>query len=539
MIKFTNNAFGTLSAGILAADTSISLTAGHGARFPTTSGNDYFYSTLVDSSLNLEVVKCTTRAVDTLTVVRAQDGFAARDYPSGSRLELRLCNAYLKALAQEAATAITIGGTDTYTGTLDPAPEGYNDNQIYFGRVTNANTVSNPTLNLNSFGAKTIKRLDGAAAQIGDLAAGHVAFFAYNGTDMLLMNPMKPQAASVGAVHLASSSLGQHVTMINGTLVHSRAGSAETIAIETLAGADPTAADPVLFLFRNATVSTGDFAVLTLTAAHSLTISSGSTLATVNNEAFRLWFVMFNDGGTLRLGVVRATAGSNAVAWSHMSLKGWGIASSTAEGGAGAADSAQVIYTGTAVTSKAYVIIGYSTWESGLAAVGTWNTAPSRVQLFGGGTPAPGERVQYVRERDAAMATATTDTVDDDTIPTSTEGDEYVDAVITPTSSSNVIEAHWFLGYLSSDGSAFTAQASLFNGTTNLGSMSDRAPTVNEPVSFHVHAQFLAGGTSAITVDGRAGTDQAGANVTYNGALGARKLGGSLGSFIELSEIMA
>lgn len=343
---------------------------------------------------------------------------------------------------------------------------------------------------------------------------------------------------AVNGITAAAISKVGFVGMINGTIVQSRAGNAETIAIKTAAGADPSSGDPVIFIFRSATDGAGDYTTIQLTAAHSFTLSSGSTLGCVNNEALRLWWLMFNDAGTLRLGVVKATTGSDAAGWNTMPLGAWGIASSTAEGGAGAADSAQVIYTGTAVASKPYVIVGYSTWESGLAAVGTWNTAPSRIQIFGPGVPVPGSLVQRVRERDSAFATGTTDIVDDDTIPTSTEGDEYVDAVIKPTSAANVVDAEWYMAYMASDGSAFTMAASLFNGSANLGSMGARGPTVNEPNSWFVRAQFLAQSTSQITVDGRAGTDQVGATLTYNGALGARKLGGSLGSFLELRETM-
>lgn len=89
-IKLTNNAFGTLAAGINSSATSITLTTGQGARFPTLSAGDYFYATLVDTSNNLEIVKCTARSTDVLTVVRAQETTTARAYSTGDRIEIRL-----------------------------------------------------------------------------------------------------------------------------------------------------------------------------------------------------------------------------------------------------------------------------------------------------------------------------------------------------------------------------------------------------------------------------------------------------------------
>ena len=89
-IKLTNNAFATLAAGINSSATSITLTSGQGARFPTLTASDYFYATLIDTSNNLEIVKCTARSTDVLTVVRAQESTTARAYSTGDRIEIRI-----------------------------------------------------------------------------------------------------------------------------------------------------------------------------------------------------------------------------------------------------------------------------------------------------------------------------------------------------------------------------------------------------------------------------------------------------------------
>lgn len=96
-VKVNNNAYGTLSASINSSVTSISLTSGHGARFPAASvaSGDYFYATLIDTSNNFEIVKVTDRTSDTLTVVRGRDGTTARAYVAGSRIELRITAALL------------------------------------------------------------------------------------------------------------------------------------------------------------------------------------------------------------------------------------------------------------------------------------------------------------------------------------------------------------------------------------------------------------------------------------------------------------
>lgn len=95
---FTNNAAGTLAGSYDAAATAITLTAGQGARFPSPSAGDWFPLTIVDSANNLEIVKVTARVGDTLTVVRGQEGTAARDLALGEKVELRLTAAALDAL---------------------------------------------------------------------------------------------------------------------------------------------------------------------------------------------------------------------------------------------------------------------------------------------------------------------------------------------------------------------------------------------------------------------------------------------------------
>lgn len=123
-LKVTNNAFGTLNAGITNSDTTVVLQSGQGSRFPSLSSGDYFYATLIDTSNNLEIVKVTARSTDTMTIVRAQDNTTARAYSTNDRFELRPTAAMLNEViaAGEAATAALTSKVsktgDTMTGDL-------------------------------------------------------------------------------------------------------------------------------------------------------------------------------------------------------------------------------------------------------------------------------------------------------------------------------------------------------------------------------------------------------------------------------------
>lgn len=103
-ILVTNNASAEIALSITSSATSIILAAGQGAEFPSPGPSDYFYATLVDSSNNLEIVKCTSRAADTLTVLRAQDNTVARAFTAGSLVELRIVAATFTDLQNEVAT---------------------------------------------------------------------------------------------------------------------------------------------------------------------------------------------------------------------------------------------------------------------------------------------------------------------------------------------------------------------------------------------------------------------------------------------------
>lgn len=103
-IKVANNAFGTLASSITNSATSITLTTGQGSRFPTLGAGDYFYATLIDTTNNLEIVKCTARSTDVLTVTRAQENTTARAYSAGDRIEIRIT-----AATFEDATAVEDG----------------------------------------------------------------------------------------------------------------------------------------------------------------------------------------------------------------------------------------------------------------------------------------------------------------------------------------------------------------------------------------------------------------------------------------------
>lgn len=91
-VLFSNNAATTLASALTIGGSSLSVTTGTGALFPTISGSQYFYVTLEDASdaSVFEIVKVTARSSDTFTITRAQDGTAAQAWAASDKVQLRL-----------------------------------------------------------------------------------------------------------------------------------------------------------------------------------------------------------------------------------------------------------------------------------------------------------------------------------------------------------------------------------------------------------------------------------------------------------------
>lgn len=88
--KLKNNAVGVIASNLLSTSTTITLISGQGGSFPSLGADEYFPATLVKEDGTVEIVKCTARSGDTLTVTRGQEGTAAIAFSAGDRLELRM-----------------------------------------------------------------------------------------------------------------------------------------------------------------------------------------------------------------------------------------------------------------------------------------------------------------------------------------------------------------------------------------------------------------------------------------------------------------
>ena len=132
--------------------------------------------------------------------------------------------------------------------------------------------------------------------------------------------------------------------------------------------------NPTSLDFRSATLGSGTVNTRQVSTAISLVISSGSTLGTISAQQSRIVVLAIDNAGTVELAAVNIAGGNQ--------LDETNLISTTAEGGAGGADSASTIYSATARTNVAYRVVGFV--QSTQSTAGTWATAPSTIQGMGG-----------------------------------------------------------------------------------------------------------------------------------------------------------
>jgi hypothetical protein len=205
--------------------------------------------------------------------------------------------------------------------------------------------------------------------------------------------PIGSTAPNTGAFTTLAATTGTITTVNATTITATGTVTAETLTFEgggsmtkpSEPGIQPITAsvaanaltvtlNPTTLDFRSATLTSGTVVSRLISSAISVVVSSGSTLGTVSAQQSRIVVLALDNAGTVELAVVNIAGGNN--------LTETGLISTTAEGGAGAADSASTIYSTTARSNVAYRVVGYV--ESTQATAGTWATLPSTIQGYGG-----------------------------------------------------------------------------------------------------------------------------------------------------------
>src|SRR6185312_6299207 len=166
-LKLANNATSVLAGSIDAVASTISVASGDGSLFPSLGAGDWFPLTLVKSDGTREVLKCTARASDVLTVTRGQEGTSAAAFTAGSRVDLRLTAAAITEVTGAVADLESSLPT-TYVALADAASqaeaEAGTDNDKW---MTPLRTQQAIDINTGSMAAKDVATAADISANTG------------------------------------------------------------------------------------------------------------------------------------------------------------------------------------------------------------------------------------------------------------------------------------------------------------------------------------------------------------------------------------
>lgn len=297
---------------------------------------------IVDTNLN-ELIKFTSTAsaVNEFTVANAATGAGPTLSATGGDTNIPA------TVAGKGTGAVILGqatSTDVRLAADQPIADSSGNEYLKFSKTTSA--VNEPTVKNAATG-----KMPSIVATGGD-------------TDISLYLDGK------GAGGVVAALLADGFGLIGGKITRAVGSSALTLALKTHAGNDPSATEPVLVIFPSVTSNLLDNAIVVrkITAALSFVFSSGSTGGQTSAVAGPIYGYLIDNAGVVE------------IAASSKFFGGKSVQSTTAEGGAGAADTITTLYSTTARSNVACICV--DRWKSTQTTAGTWASATGEVQRF-------------------------------------------------------------------------------------------------------------------------------------------------------------
>jgi hypothetical protein len=274
-----------------------------------------------------------------------------------------LINAMSDGTKDFSISALTCAGTATLNGNVNIGNASGDDLTILASLASTLPIKTNNSFNIGSATLGLAGAYFGAAGGFTTkIAAAATSSWTFTlpptaGTDGYNLTN-SGSGATVWQPPVGISNIGASVTV--GT-------NALTVALKGADGNDPSATNPVYIPFRSATSTTGTPVFRKVTSALSVVVSSGSTLGHTSGVDQYAYGYFIDNAGTVELAI------------SGASFDDGSIVSTTAEGGAGGADTGGIMYSTSArsnVASRKWLRI-----KSNQVTAGTWAAAVLEVSL--------------------------------------------------------------------------------------------------------------------------------------------------------------
>jgi hypothetical protein len=284
---------------------------------------------------------------------------------------------------------------------------------------------------------------------------------------------------------------------------------------------------------RSATLTDSNPVVRSVAAPLSLVLTAGSTLGFANSETGRVYVGLIDSDGT---GTMKVVVGRTSTVFNEGR-----VVTTTAEGGAGGADSATVLYSNAAYTSMPAIVLGYFEIQTGSTA-GNWSNDATALVMMRPGVKRSGDIAQRLVYKKSNWSEGTGLIPSDNSIPQISEGVAVTfdsTPVITPTSGVNRIYVGG-IAHVECDAAAYMCVA-LFRDSVadaiTVGSHFNVAAGHLNHINVPWCTPIIPGSTTQITVSMRVGGH---ANYTFDiNGYGNVYYGGVMTTQIEIIEEVA
>lgn len=191
-LLFSNYANSTLAGPITNVATTIALQAGTGALFPNPSAGQAFKMSLTDAATQTlnEIMLCTARSTDSLTVTRGQEGTTALAWNAGDLVANNLTAGTMNAFLQSVATTSSFyEGTDTSAGANNvqvtatvPVNTSPAAGQVFVIQKNSQANTTTTTIQIAGGTIYPVEYKDGTQLNNSDWYGGAAAILYFNGT---------------------------------------------------------------------------------------------------------------------------------------------------------------------------------------------------------------------------------------------------------------------------------------------------------------------------------------------------------------------